>query len=408
VTGLIGALIEAWSEFRVHRARVLLSLVGVAVAVCALTGVVGLGGIAQQAQIEQMERGSGRPATFMLTPPFNPSTGEMAPTEAFLAAVDGIVERYSIEYAGTVEWTQVDVQFVDGVTTASVTAVGVDYGVMHRIQLAEGAWFTDADAQRLAPAIIVNDVFWRRLGSPDLATHPTVALLGAQPTTAVVVGVTPPRMWEDMPTAYLLTDAAAALAAPTPPEWGTQPPQVELWVPPDLAPELEQRIRADLQASLGDDWDASGSVNRQDYLAWDAGDPLLPVRMILGGIAVLILLLGALGLVNISLVTVQQRVREIGIRRAFGATASRVFLAVMLESVVATVLAGVIGVVAAILIVHNPLVLGLIAPDIVDVPPFPVDAAILGLVAATSVGALAGLLPALVAVRVKVIDAIRA
>ena len=54
MTGLIGALIEAWSEFRVHKARVLLSLVGVAVAVCALTGVAGLGTIATQAQIEQI------------------------------------------------------------------------------------------------------------------------------------------------------------------------------------------------------------------------------------------------------------------------------------------------------------------------------------------------------------------
>ena len=42
-----------------------------------------------------------------------------------------------------------------------------------------------------------------------------------------------------------------------------------------------------------------------------------------------------------------------------------------------------------------------------DFPPFPVDAAITGLIAATAVGALAGLLPALVAVRVRVIDAIR-
>jgi putative ABC transport system permease protein len=42
-----------------------------------------------------------------------------------------------------------------------------------------------------------------------------------------------------------------------------------------------------------------------------------------------------------------------------------------------------------------------------DFPPFPAEAAVLGLVAATAVGALAGLLPALVAVRVKVIDAIR-
>lgn len=64
--------------------------------------------------------------------------------------------------------------------------------------------------------------------------------------------------------------------------------------------------------------------------------------------------------------------QEIGIRRSFGATAGRVFVAVMMESVVATVAAGV-----------------------------------LGLAAATFVGALAGLTPALVAVRVKVIDAIR-
>jgi putative ABC transport system permease protein len=40
-------------------------------------------------------------------------------------------------------------------------------------------------------------------------------------------------------------------------------------------------------------------------------------------------------------------------------------------------------------------------------PPFPLDAALIGLGAATLVGALAGLVPALVAVRVKVIDAIR-
>ncbi len=40
-------------------------------------------------------------------------------------------------------------------------------------------------------------------------------------------------------------------------------------------------------------------------------------------------------------------------------------------------------------------------------PAFPIEAALIGLASATAVGALAGLLPALVAVRVKVIDAIR-
>ena len=124
-------------------------------------------------------------------------------------------------------------------------------------------------------------------------------------------------------------------------------------------------------------------------------------------VAVLVLLLGALGLVNISLVTVRQRIREIGIRRSFGATAGRVFFAVMMESVVATVAAGVIGVFLAVLIVTSPLVTDLIGQGITDLPAFPIEAALVGLGAATLVGALAGLLPAIVAVRVKVIDAIR-
>jgi putative ABC transport system permease protein len=160
-----------------------------------------------------------------------------------------------------------------------------------------------------------------------------------------------------------------------------------------------------LTASLGQG--AQVSVNRQDYAA-QGGDPFLPLQLMVGGVAALILMLGALGLVNIALVTVRQRIREIGIRRSFGATSGRVFFAVMMESVAATVVAGCIGVGAAILIVKSPLVEGFIGQGMVtDFPPFPVDAALIGLGAATLVGALAGLLPALVAVRVKVIDAIR-
>ncbi|MGO7983693.1 hypothetical protein ACC691_38270, partial [Rhizobium johnstonii] len=86
----------------------------------------------------------------------------------------------------------------------------------------------------------------------------------------------------------------------------------------------------------------------------------------------------------------------------------RIFFAVMLESIVGTVVAGFAGVGAAILIVTAPFVRDFIGQGMVtDFPPFPVEAAVIGLAAATAVGAIAGLLPALVAVRVKVIDAIR-
>ena len=62
VTTFVGAVVEAWSELRVHRTRVLLSLIGIALAVAAITGVVAAGAVVEQAQQEQSERYGGRPA----------------------------------------------------------------------------------------------------------------------------------------------------------------------------------------------------------------------------------------------------------------------------------------------------------------------------------------------------------
>ncbi len=403
-SGFVGAVVEAWDELRIHRTRVLLSLIGVGVAVCALTTVVGVGAIAQQAQIEQLERGSGRPATLMLGIPYDPVTGTQGDATKLAAAANAAVERYQITYSGSVQWIQQNVQFVDGVSEAYGQAVDVDYGVMHRVQVEQGRWFVEQDELRLAPAIIVSDTFYQRLGAPDLRTHPTVTLLGENSVTAVVVGVLPPNPFDTSLTMYILNSAYSQLA--TPEALAQSWPQYEFWVPPELASDLTELIRRDVASAFGEGWQVD--VNRNDYLAWEGGgDPLGPIRMVLAGISVLILLLGALGLVNISLVTVRQRIREIGIRRSFGATASRVFFAVMMESVVATVVAGFVGVVVAVAIVQNPWVRDFVAAGLTDVPPFPIEAAVLGLVVSAGVGALAGLLPALVAVRVKVIDAIR-
>lgn len=137
------------------------------------------------------------------------------------------------------------------------------------------------------------------------------------------------------------------------------------------------------------------------------GDPFATVQLAVGGIAALVLLLGAVGMLNISMVTVRYRVREIGIRRSFGATSSRIFLGVMMETVVATAVAGIVGVMVSVAIVKNPWIQSKIAPGLHEYPAFPIEAALLGLGSAVLVGALAGAIPALVAVRIKVIDAIR-
>lgn len=401
-TGFVGSVVEAWAELRIHRTRVLLSLIGVAVAVAALTGIVALGALAQQSQIETMERQSGRPATLTINT-YNPVSGETPDLETLDSAFEATMDRYGITWRSRNAYTNMQIQFPDGVRDVQTQVVDQEFGVMHRVRLAHGDWFTAEDAERLAPAVIVNEYFWKLLGSPALASHPTITLPGRDPTVAVITAVTPSPVYDEYPSMFLLTSAWDRIATH---ELKLQTyPNYEAWVPLDLVDQLTGLIQRDISGALGADWRTD--VMRNDYLAFSDQDPLLFLKLLVTGVAVLILLLGALGLVNISLVTVRHRIREIGIRRSFGATAGRVFFAVMMESVVATVVAGIIGVAVAVLIVKSPWVVELVSSGIDDPPAFPIEAALIGLASSVVVGALAGLLPALVAVRVKVIDAIR-
>ncbi|WP_307837005.1 ABC transporter permease [Agromyces cerinus] len=400
----MSTIVEALEELRIHRGRVLLSLIGVAVAVCALTTVVGAGAIAEQAGREMQERGGGRPATVQMTPmspngSIDPETAEVAWRTA--------LERHGIEYASRIGYGGLTVQFADGAVPVSMQVVDPDYGVMHRVRLSEGAWFVERDADRLAPALIVNEAFWKRLGSPALDTHPTVQLLGRGAATGVVTGVTPAQgEWDTEPTAFILSEGYLPLQPATPdPMMGAYAPSYEMWIPDGSADELTESMKQAFQSELGEGATVEGW--RSDYGAME-GDPFLPLKLMVIGVAVVILLLGALGLLTIALVTVRGRIREIGIRRSFGATAGRVFFSVLMETVVGTFVAGVVGVGAAIAIVRSPLMgMALGGAEVQDMPGFPIEAALIGIGAAVAVGALAGLLPALGAVRVKVIDAIR-
>ncbi|QIS39531.1 ABC transporter permease [Clavibacter capsici] len=400
-TGLVGAVVEAWAELRIHRTRVLLSLIGVAVAVTALTSVVGLGGVVQQAQTEQMERQSGRPASLSVS--MYSETGAGMPYADQRALLAEIADRYGITWSTVIGSAPLPVELPGGTVEVYGTVVDPDYGQMRRVDVTEGRWFDDRDADLLAPTLVVNRAFLDRLGAPDVASHPTVTLQGEQgDRTGVIVGAVPDLYSGEEPSMYVLSSTAERLLGAD--ALTAMQPQMELWVPEAEADGLSAAIQSDVAASAPEGVQAS--VGRADYGTYDY-DPLLSLKILVGGVAGLVLLLGALGLVNISLVTVKQRIREIGVRRSFGASAGRVFFAVMMESVVATVAAGVVGVMAAVAIVKNPWILSFVASGVTEFPPFPLSAALLGLGASLAVGAIAGLLPALVAVRVSVIDAIR-
>ncbi|MWC00259.1 ABC transporter permease [Agromyces seonyuensis] len=404
-TGAVSTIVEAGEELRIHRGRVLLSLVGVAVAICALATVVAAGSIAEQAMREQQERDGGRPATYQID--LSGMSGPLDPATA-APAWETALARHGIEFAARSAQFMTDVQFADGVVSTSIEAVDPDYGPMRRVQPILGEWFADGDAGRLAPAVIVNENFWERLGSPPLETHPTVQFVGAEPRTGVVVGVVENRgQWDTDPWAYLLFDDAEALMAPSPdPMFGGLYVTYAMWLPEGDAEAIASSVVDALELELAG-VDVQVSQYRTDYAAY-GDDPFAQLKLVIGGVAAVVLLLGALGLLTIALVTVRTRIREIGIRRSFGATAGRVFFSVLMESVVGTFLAGVVGVGISIALVRSPLAaMALNTDDVQDLPGFPVEAAVVGIGAAVLVGALAGLIPALTAVKVKVIDAIR-
>jgi len=397
VSGFVGALVEAWDELRLHKLRVLLALIGVAVAVTAITAVTAAVQMLTQGFQEQSERDMGRQITLTLSA--WAQTDQAAPLDELDATYLRALDRYGITWATRDWYLSVPFRFPDGTRPADVRAVDPDLGTMQRVQVDEGRWFTDADRDTFAPLLVVNEAFLGALGVASLDERPTVLLGDRQPVRARIIGVTPERWPDEMPQAMVLYDQLTRWYAPES-GGGQQAPELKVWVPPEAADELGPRLRRDVAAVLPG-WQVEVWDNRSTGSGLDGA-----ARWVALGVGGFALLLGGLGLVNIALVTVRYRIREIGIRRSFGATSGRIFFGVLMESVVATVVAGLVGVVLAVAIIKNVPV-DVLFGAIQDRPPFPVSAALVGMACATAVGALAGIIPATVAVRVKVIDAIR-
>ena len=143
MTGVVGAIVEAWGELRIHKLRVLLALIGVACAVAAITGVTALVSMLNQSFKEQAERQSGRSVTLNVNA--WPRDADAVPPAGWDDAFARVLERYDITYASRDEWTQAVMRFPDGTRQTQLRAVDADLGVINRIAPEQGRWFTDAD-----------------------------------------------------------------------------------------------------------------------------------------------------------------------------------------------------------------------------------------------------------------------
>ncbi|WP_298037723.1 ABC transporter permease [uncultured Microbacterium sp.] len=403
MTGLIGALVDAWSEIRVHRLRVLLSLIGIAASVGALTTVIAISEYQQQSQIEQSDRYGGRSATIAVS--VSDDTGAPVDFVAFDERFDRVTERFGFSHAARiVDPIMLRADLPRGAVDVEGRLVDPQYSVMHREKLLEGRWFRPGDESALAPPVVITEPLWDELGRIPISQHPTLRLSGDEGGVYQIVGVTAKQgIWDEQLRVDVLYDAYMSRVDQLPE--GTWP-RHEIWLSDEQVAEIAPVLAMDLRAGLPDG--QTVRIERTDWASQPGFDDVSATfELITGGIAGLILALGALSLINIQLVAMRQRVREIGVRRAFGATSGRIFVSVLLESLVATTVAGVIGIALVVAVLRSDWVVPAIFGEMQDTPPFPMRAAITGLVASVIVGAIAGFIPALVALRVKVIDAIR-
>lgn len=105
--------------------------------------------------------------------------------------------------------------------------------------------------------------------------------------------------------------------------------------------EASDKIKQALLKRLNED---DFTVVQQTELLSTITQFLGAITVALGGIAAISLLVGGIGIMNIMLVSVTERTREIGLRKAIGATRTEVLLQFLIESIILSVIGGIIGI----------------------------------------------------------------
>ena len=152
---------------------------------------------------------------------------------------------------------------------------------------------------------------------------------------------------------------------------------------------------------LGADTDARYTITNQASLIAAVSSITDTLGLLLTGIAAISLIVGGIGIMNIMLVSVRERTREIGVRRAIGAKQSNILTQFLIEAIVLSLAGGVIGLILGEIAAFFLAILG----DWVFA--IKLDTVVLALGFSLLVGVVFGVWPARTAAKLEPIDALR-
>ncbi len=329
---------SARSIFR-NKMRSFLTSLGIIIGVCSVIVMVAIGAGSQVQITKQIE--SMGTNLLMVMPPRGPREAnrltmadvtKLRLEASYLSAISGEVRLSSKVVGGSGYWS------------TTVYGVEPDYTVIKDWSMSSGEFFTDRDLARRSKVVVIGSTVASKLFGTDDPLGKSVRI-GTTPFT--IVGVLQSKGsgnngndQDDVVMVPLDTAVNRLLR-----DGKIQGIEMSV-VRADLMDAAEADVTAILRAShrLADGSDNDFDVMNQSEIIATASQTARTLTSLLAAIAGVSLIVGGIGIMNIMLVSVTERTREIGIRMSVGARKKDILLQFLAESVILSLLGGLLGI----------------------------------------------------------------